>query len=276
MRLLGISIGVLLIVGMALLSARIWGLSVGYQRFEHPFLTTAPLIAVRVDNLEEAKRVVAGRPDVILWLDLRKLEDAQFLVLRDEPLREFLAEKSFPAGKYKGPKLARYTLEEIRPVFPQALLLPDAMKAFPEQRFILNVADNVADVDLDLVKTIEPLNPDKRVLVQSDTDVIIKLVKEKKPMWLYGTSWADLMRLMSFESLWLESAAPYRGDVFIAPLGIHGRPVFNDTVLAEVRRRQKTILLGPLMSNDEVQQAKNAKPDGFVFDRAELLSGFSP
>lgn len=275
MRLLFMSLAIVLIVGMALLSARIWGLSVTHQRYDHPFLTE-PLIAVRVDTLMDARRVVAAHPDAILWLDVHEMGDRHFLVSRNEPLREFLVEKSFAPGKYRGPNVTNYALEDLRPLFPQAPLLTELMTEFPRQRFILNIVDNVQNVDRDLVAELEPLEPDKRVLIQSDTDVLIRSVKELKPLWIYGTSWPDLMKLMSFESIGLVAAAPYRGDVFISPLKIMNRAAFNEGVLTEARRRNKTILVGPLTSADEVQRAREAHPNGLILDRAELWPATAP
>lgn len=270
MRLLLISLATVFLFVFALLGVRFWGLAIPYQRFDHDFLKQPPFWAVRVTTLNEAKNLVQAEPQVILWLDIRQSLDRRLLVL---PVKatEFVLHLKTLGDRWQGDQVYRYDLSELRPLFPEAPLLEDLLKEFPEQRVILNIVDNVADIQLLIRDTLKPFSPEKRVLIQSDTDVILKSLKELQPLWLYGTSWADIMKLLTFDSVGLGPAAPYKGDVFIAPMEISGRPAYNEAVLDEVRRRQKSVFLGPLQNDDEFSKALESKPDGLIFANPELF-----
>lgn len=271
MRVLLLSIGSVLFLLMALSLARIWGLSTQFQRFEHPFWNQAkPVISVRVRILDDIRTLVRAKPDIVPWLDVRQTSDKQFIILPDAPIRELLVEKSFPADKWRGPQPSRYTLAELRPIFSDAPLLEEALKQFPDLRFILNVIDNNNGIHEDLVKLLEPLNPDKRILIQSDTDVILSSLKEKKPLWLYGTSRAELMRMLTFESVGILPATTFRADVLIVPLTLHDRPAYNRGVLDEIHRRKKEYFIGPLSSAEEYDKAHEENPDGYIFSAPEI------
>lgn len=265
-----ISAGVVLIVAMTLFGARIWGLSQNFQAFDHPFVKTLPIVGVRVGTITDARAVRSEIPDVVLWLDVRATADGKLIVLRTADVEALLTEKNL-GDRWKGPVLSRHTLEELRPVFPEAPLLEDLLREFPDQRVVLNVVDNVTDVDKRVIEIAEPLGAGKRALIQSDANLILKAIKDRKAMWLYGTGWPDLMRLLSFESLWLLPAAPFTGDVFVAPMTMAGRPAFNDAILAEMKRRKKTVLLGPLETADEVRAARDEAADGLIVGNPGLI-----
>lgn len=154
-------------------------------------------------------------------------------------------------------------------------LVESLLREFPRQKFILNVA-NQAEIDHRLVKVLQPFEPERRVLIQSDADVVIKAVKTGNPLWVYGTSWSDLTKLMSFESVGLLSLAGFNGDVFIAPLKIMDRPAFNAAILTEMRRRFRPVFLGPLRNPGEMEEAKAFSPDGYVFDHKTLMQFWTP
>lgn len=274
MRVVWISLGCLLLVGMTLLGAHNWGLSMNYQRFDHPFWgddSRKPWIALRFASLDEARRAIALREDLILWIDARVTADQRVLTLTPGAIRHLLVEKSFPADKWRGPFPNRYRLDELRVLFPEAPLLEDVLREFPRQRVIINLVDNVTDAPSALVKALETGSPDQRILVQSETDVLIKSVKEQKPQWLYGSSIADLMRLMSLESVGILSACPFRGDVLIAPMKVSGRDAFTAGVIDEIHRRKKEVFLGPLEDGSEYDAARQHSPDAFILSSLELF-----
>jgi hypothetical protein len=109
------------------------------------------------------------------------------------------------------------------------------------------------------------------VLIQSDTEIVIKSIKEQKPLWLFGTSRSDVMKIVSFDSIGLGPASPFHGDVFISPLKIMNRAAFNEDVLTEIRRRKKLVILGPLLTEQEIVDARSLKPDGYIYDNSRLF-----
>ena len=270
MRLLFISVGTLFVFGVLLLMTRFWGLSQGYQAFAHPFLEPAkPWYAVQVFDLKEAASLVQKKNDVIFWLDLAKTQDNQFLVIN--PHRRVDLTPELMKDAYHGEKTYFYDLRVLRIAYDQESLLQDFLEKFPTTRMILNVRDNAMAVHTSIVDLINLQKASSRVLIQSDTELVLKTVKDLQPLWLYGTSRSDTMKLLSFESIGLLPTCSFMGDVFIAPFKIHGRPAFNAAVLEEVRRRQKTIFLGPLENEAEVLAAHGLKPDAFIYANSELF-----
>lgn len=271
MRVLLLSIGSVLLLLIALSLARIWGLSNVYQRFDHPFWSQPkPVISSQIRIMDDIRTLVRAKPDIVPWLEVRQTSDRQFIVLPPAPIRDLLVEKSFAPEKWRGPVPSRYSLSELRPIFPDAPLLEDVLKQFPDLRFILNVVDNTDHIHEDLIKLLEPLNPDKRLLIQSDTDVILSAIKEKKPLWLYGSSRSELMRMLSFESIGVLPAASFRADVLIVPLTLHDRPAYNRGILEEMHRRKKDFFIGPLSSTAEYDQARKENADGYIFSAPEI------
>ena len=270
MRLLFISLGTLFVFGILLLMTRFWGLSQGYQAFAHPFLEPAkPWQAVRVFDLKTAETLVQKKKDVIFWLDLAKTQDHQFLVIN--PDRRIDLTPELMKDAYHGNKTYFYDLQVLRKVYDKELLLNEFFEKFPTTRMILNVRDNAMVVHTTLADLINEENASSRVLIQSDIELVLKTIKELQPLWLYGTSRSDIMRLLNFESIGLLPTCSFVGDVFIAPFKIHRRAAFNAGLLDEVRRRQKTIFLGPLENEAEVLDAHGLNPDGFFYANSELF-----
>ncbi|MBX3034094.1 MAG: hypothetical protein KF865_09225 [Bdellovibrionaceae bacterium] len=241
-----------------------------YQKFDHEFLKTPPLSAVRVLTADEARPLIQRQPNIILWLDIHQSRDRQLVVIPTGQLEKALTPQTLGDKWRGGAILHRYDLSEVRPLIPQAPLLQDMLKAFPDQRVILNVAANVEGVDLLLTEAVKDFSPQKRLLIQSDTDVILRSLKDLHPMWLYGTSWADITKLLSFDSIGLGPAIEFKGDVFIVPPRINGRPAYTDSIVTEMHRRLKSVFIGPLQNADDFAKAREAKADGLIFATPEL------
>lgn len=255
--------------------AHFWGLSIGYQRFEHAFFTLQPekYLGVKVYDLSSAKTATTKKSDVILWLDLRMTADQKFLVLPASAGQSELSLEKIGPEKFRGNKVNLYDLSYLRIYFPQAFLLEQFLAEFPEQRFILNLLDNATDIHTALIKTVSAYQPEKRLLIQSDIAIVGKSIKELEPLWLFGTSYPDLMKLLSFESIWLQTASPFHGDVFIAPMKVMNRPAFNRNIIDEVHRRQKRVFLGPLKSASEYDAARQVPAEAYIFENVDLLTG---
>lgn len=260
-----ISLATVLVSILALFGTRIWGLTLPYQRFQTEFLSkTKPVYFVRIANLEEGHRIQTLRPDAGFWLDVHQTSDGRLLVITDESVEKNLVQAAFAPDVWRGPVAPRYTLQELRIPFPTAPLLEEVFHEFPQQKMILNVVDNFQNVDEQVAALVNSQKVSDRVMIQSDAESVMKSVKEKNPLWTYGTSRGDLMRLLSFESIYLEPASPFFGDIFISPLTLHGRTLLNHNVIAEIHRRQKDVYLGPLVSKSEYDAARQENPDGFI------------
>lgn len=271
MRVFVISLLTLTLLFSGLFLVRQWGLMTPYQRFDHAFLEgEKPFTVVQVSSLEEARQALSHSPNLILWLELRFSKDGQFLILNRGEDENALSIDAL-GDRWKGNVLSRYSLQDLRLIYPEAQLLEDFLREFPQTRFVLFIKDNANDVHHHLIQLVESHHPEKRFLFHSDADIILSSLKEKQPMWLYGSSYSDLMKILTFESIGLQSASPFQGDVFISALELIGRPAFNEHVLSEIRRREKDIFLGPLRTAEELEAARAFAPDAFIYPSVEIF-----
>lgn len=272
MRVLIISILSVLFIGSALYGARIYGLQMPYQRFDHPFWAgDKPLWSVNTRNAEEIKRLTQVKPDIVPWLDVQMTSDGFLIIVPQSSVRDLLTEKSMGTEKWRGPNFHRYDLAELRMLFPDAPLLQDLLAEFSDLRFILNVFGQAPDVDRKLLAILDPLKPEKRILIHCETDNILKDLRDERPRWLYSSSRADLVRWLSFDSIGLLPAVPFRGDVFFAPLNVKERPLELASLVTEAHRRHKDFFIGPMNHSASFEEAKRLGADGYIFATFELF-----
>ena len=274
MRVLLISLGSIALLVIMLATARFWGLGLPYQEFKHPFFSQRAIYTVQVENLGQAADAIKADPDVVLWVDVRMTRDQKLFVLSQTTANSFLKPENM-GSDFRGAKTYMYDWAQLKTYFTEAKPLADFVSQFPTQRFIVNVIDNQYEIHEILAKEIKNYAPEKRILVQSETDVILKSVKEKEPFWLFGTSLPELTRLVTFSSIGLEPAIAVRGDVIISPLRLHERKFINEQVLSEMKRRLKKVLIGPVKNDAELNQAvslfqKNLV-DGFIVENPKQI-----
>jgi glycerophosphoryl diester phosphodiesterase len=273
MRLFIVSIAVCFAVGFIILTTRIWGLGQNYKLYEHDFFKgNTPLVIMKADTLPDIEAAVKLKPDVVIWLDVRMSSDKNIFVL--DPLKDaqFLSAKKVEQEPIlKGSKLSDYGWEQINEYYKDTPALKEIYDHFPQTRFVLNVVDNVMDVHTTMIAAINDSHPDKRTLIQSDALVLVDNIKELKPVWVYGTSLPDLMRLMSLDSLYVLPATEFKGDVFVAPFKVMNRPAFNEDIINEMKRRHKRIFLGPVQSKEEFDEASRYQVNGYITDNLPQL-----
>jgi hypothetical protein len=273
MRVLLISIATFIVIGVLILMTRIWGMGQTFAEFPHEYFAgPAPLIVVRADSLDAVKAILAKKSDAAIWIDVRVSNDKVAFVLSPSRDEEFMVnrlkmQKENPQTRiYTGGRLSEYSWEQINEFYKTTPALKEYYEQFPQTRFVLNLVDNAMDVHVTVTDAIATLNPDKRTIIQSEANVVIDSVKALKPAWLYGTSVPDLVRMLTFDSLYVLPAIQFKGDVFIAPFKISKRDAFNADIITEMRRRHKRIILGPLKTADEYAKAQTYSPDGYIFE----------
>lgn len=279
MRLLLTTLAAAIIVFFVITTTRIWGLGQTFVEYKHDFFNgPQPMLVLKTSNVDAANEAIAKNKNVILWLDVRASSDGKVFVLSKSEDIKFLnditqKQEANPASKIMlGSKLSDYDYNTLLSFYKSLPLLSDFYSKFAEQRFIINVVDNIANIQDTVVNSIKDLNPANRTLVQSDTLVVMTSIRELKAEWVYGTSQADLMRFLSFNSMWILPSTQYKGDVFIAPFEIVKRPAFNDDVIAEMRRRHKKVFLGPITNKPQFEEAKRLNADAFITENFQELS----
>ncbi|MGZ3769272.1 MAG: hypothetical protein ACXVCP_06510 [Bdellovibrio sp.] len=270
MRIFFITLATVIVVGVLILMARIWGLGQTFQAYEHPFFNQAPVTVVKTETIEKAEQILKLNPQAALWLDVRISKDKTVFVLSSTHDKEFLdlkrkeQEQNPSVPIMTGIKLSEYSWNDLKSFYKDSSLLKDFYSKFPNTRFVLNVVDNASEVHVAVVNAIKDLKPDSRTLLQSDALVIMTTTKELKPEWLYGTSVPDIVRLLTFDSMWILPSTQFKGDVFLAPFKIKNRPAFNDDIISEMRRRKKRVVLGPIRTKEEMAETIRMKADGYI------------
>lgn len=247
MRIIQLTAGTALLAFMLFMSVRFYGEGQNYKPFQSDFWQSiyANQDAEGLVIIPwEQSFFLEKHPNWVLWVDVYRGENQDILVKpwvdKDLPIKNL--EKKTTA---------------TRP------LLLDLIKKFPKARWVINCNDNVNDIHLQLAQIIEETKIQNQIIIQSDFNTILSSTKEKIPLALYGSTIADLTRLKIFDSLWLLPAAPFKGDVFFSPLLYMSRPTVNRDIVLELKKRFKKIILGPLKSSQEIQQAMELSADGF-------------
>jgi hypothetical protein len=246
MRLLGIILGTLFAVNMALASVYFWGLGRVFPKYNHPFFAEkTPWIILPLSWTEELSKY----PNTIIWLNIFKEKNQTLSVLSE--------------NKDPGKNLA----------------LSEVLNKVGNRRVIFNIISNVEDIDRQMLAFIKDSGKSEQILVQSDFDIILRAMKDQDANHPYGSSQSDRLRFNTFKgmALWsngLLPATPFKGDVYISPLKWKNISLINEQIRNELRRRQKFIILGPLTNKEEVNQAESLNPDGFYFGKKEALEFF--
>ncbi len=265
MKLFLISLGTLVIAFLIGLVIRMWGLSLPYKQFEHPFLTSAMSASHPVsigifskEHLRPDSKSTLTWVNVYMTLDRILISDYNFNV---DAFLTWARDKK----KFKGKFVHGYTLSELNEFYESVMPLEKAIQTIKTDHYIFNILTNDIDVHKDVISFIEKNKLEDRVLINSPIDIVIKAIKEQKPMWVYGTSIPEVSRLKSFSTLGLEAAISIRGDVFIAPISYLNRPLVDQSMVTEIRRRKKLVFLGPIQSETDLKLAEELKPDGIIF-----------
>jgi len=272
MRFLSILMGSILVTILIFMMARFWGQSQQYTAYEHPFFSasSAPFYIARVNSLGEAASADILSPQAIFWLDVRLTRDNKIILVEEAKSEKILTKEKLGLESFRGPGVTRYTFDEVQKYIPGSTTLTEILTKYPLRRMILNIVDNVENIHQIVSESLPDPKANEQILIQSDTHVVMTSIKELRPLWLYGTSQADIMRLLSFESLFILPAAPFKGDVFITPIKILGRHVLNAAVIEEMKHRKKKIVIGPISNENDFKDAKQLSPDGYFLENPEI------
>lgn len=263
MRLILIIFFSIFLVVIGLLTTRFWGLGQNFVEFDHPFLKQKyPVYFVRATNVSEIRQTQLACGACGFWLDLRVSKDGAFLVLPRIDLSKLLNQQNL-GDHYVGNKINYYSRSDLLKLESQILDLNVLLSESPKANFILNIVDNVDNVHQLLDEYLKNFPAKEQYLIQSDTENVLKSMREIQPRWLYGTSYSELMRLLSFESLYVLPASPLKADILISPLKIFKRPAVTKPIVEEARRRLKKVFLGPLDYKDYTQVA-TWSVDGYI------------
>lgn len=270
MKLLFISLGTLTVVAVLYATLRLWGLAQPQPVYDHPWLQPQGFQwIVKVDSLETADRLLKTYPHIVFWLNVRMSQDEKLFVHDAGIIESFLSPQKLSPDKYKGDKPYFYSYNDLLIYFPEIRELQSFLKQAPHQRFIINIQDNAYNIHEVLSRQLKDF--EKQILIQSEIDVVLKSLKELRPRWLYGLSTPELVKMNTLNSVGLGMTPSLRADVWISPLTIKKRSVFDSSLQTEIKRRNKKIFLGPVFQSTDLESARTFKIDGLIFGSADLF-----
>lgn len=247
MRVLLLSVTTLALVATALLSVRFWGLSLPIETFDHPwFHRPTPWLIVPEGLATQAD------PQATLWIEVIRSEEQNLYAV---PQNFDFTRKKWADAELVG----------------KATPLVEDLRAWGNRDLILNIRSNVENIDLQISDLIGK-SGNGRLLIQSDYDLVLQSIKKLQPLWLFGTSQAERVRLRSFESMGILPAAPIKADVYIGPFKQRGVELLTEQVFAEMKRRGKKIIVGPIETPEERELALRRGADGLYVNQPELLA----
>ena len=246
MRFLTTIVGALIAVLMALGTVYFWGIGQVHPKYDHPFFKSAtPWLAVPVAWTLGAKPMKLPK-NTIRWVDVHRNAAGVLIAAMADESRELV------------------TLVQNTP---------------GHERWILNILDNADSIDRQLAEVLKPWLDKQDFLIQSDIDVVLRSTKEELATVPYGSSQSDRMRFSSFLGMapWpngLVAATPFHGDVYISPLMWKKVRLVDPEVCEEIKRRQKSLIIGPLSTQAEWDLAQSRAPDGYYVVQPELLTAW--
>ncbi len=277
MRLIVICVFSTMALFLTLFGLRLYGLSRANYHVSHEFLRDfnggPQLISYRglsseypentLEALEAARRI---NPLVVFFVDIQQSKDGYLFLMADNTLDR----TTNGLGKVKD-----HTLKEIQNLtIPwneqktsmKVPTLEEALASFPTSRFILNIQANEKGIHKKIVTIVTKHQADKRVLIQSDYDIIIKTIKKLQPLWLFGSGQTELTKLKILEGLFIETISPIRGDIIVASLyqKKHGQRSFSQKLIKEIHRRQMKVILGPIHSREDLEKLTREGVDGIL------------
>lgn len=120
--------------------------------------------------------------------------------------------------------------------------ISEFLKSTAHRDFLLNVqAHDTWSLD-ELVAAVAPFDETKRFAVRTDSQKVSIFLRKKAPQWLFAADSASLLRLRTFESLWIETTMDFWPDFVIANFTPKDAPQIDARMAAELERRKKRVL----------------------------------
>lgn len=265
MKLLGISLGTLLIAALVWTTLWFWGQSLTYKPYDHALTnwttpSEEPLLAISTDSPEEAANFLKTNPDGIIVLNLKISGDAHFFTTKSGDLDFITKLPETNPDEYKGNKYFYYSFDYLTKHSTSLTSIKTWITLKP-RFWIFNILDNAIDIDKNLIQFLEEKGLQNKAVITSDTDLVISSIKNSRPLWVYGTSLSDLTKLLTMASVNLETLVNFKRDFFISPVTLKNRNVLNPKVIAEMRRRFKKVAIGPVHTDQDREIALKHQPD---------------
>lgn len=249
MRLIVVSVLTLVISFICFLTIKFWGQSLVYTEYKHPMLQpTVTPVEFYKPSYAQLDSEIAGEHD--LYLDLSITFDQKLVI----PRRAWVStEKPLRLFKYDEVKNDVILFSEIAP-------------KLKNRKLILNLIENAQAVHESFMHEMKQIGFEKgeNFIVTSPYEAPVKALKEIAPALVYGSSQPEILKIVAMQSMYLLEAASFRADVIIHPLKLRGHEFFTEELKAELKKRHKKMIIGPVNSEEESTAARQIEPLGII------------
>lgn len=232
-------------------TVKFWGRSLQFVPYDHPIYShykenSQPIIFVKplAPDLETALK---GSDN--LYLDVASTADQKVVLPR-----KVWSSKEKPI---------RYSnFEDIK---ADVFLLSDWKEKLANRKIIFNLIENAQAGHIIFYDEIKKMNWEKgeNIIVTSPYEAMAKALKDIAPVWLYGSTQPEILRLVAMKSMLLLEAVSFRADIIIHPPLIRNQKFYTEDLLKELRRRHKRIIVGPVYAVD-LLVAQQLNPLGII------------
>ncbi len=250
MKIIFVSVATLFVFFIGLLTIKFWGKSLVYTDYKHVMLQS------QAEPIEFIKPGYARLNEFIksnknLYLDISVTFDQKLVI----PKRKWLStEKPIRLFKY----------DEVK---NDVILLTEIKDSLSQKKIIFNLIENAQAIHQTFMYDMKQIGLDKgqNFIVTSPFEAPIKALKEIAPALVYGSTQSEILKIVAMQSMYILAATNLRADVIIHPLKIKKHNFFNEEILAELNRRFKKIIIGP-MGPDELNEALALKPFAVILN----------
>lgn len=280
-RLLLISIAVAIGCFLVIFALRYVGLATPYADLHIPVQHPTPWrIALGgnpdygpASSLEAFK--AAFEKGWILGADLQLTQDEKWVVYGPETLEtqtEAQGLVSFQTHEqFKKLNLGQKSTQFQQQRYPP-LTLEELLQAFPTATFLFNIHIRYPEKMKPLADILDAQKLKERAILQSPFATALRELRRYLPNWVYGMDPSSVARFLFMKSIYLETFADLKAEVFIAPTEMEGLWVFDTQIMTELKRRHKKII--PIVNDtpDEKVKALVRESDGVMTTRPSILT----
>lgn len=251
MRIIQATLAALFVSAIVFFTVKFWGLSQPYADYKHPFYESSEILIFKKPQFAQVNQVLRSS-DENIYLDVANTKDQKVVIVATK------LDRSIDHTKDIRNKLYSEVEKDV-------LLLSNYKEQLLKRKVIFNIVENAIAGHLIFTDEIKSLGLDKtqNFLITTPYEVLAKSIKELQPTFLYGTSAPEILKIKAMESLGLVEAATMRADVLMYPLTYYKQTFYTETLLAELKRRFKRIIVGPI-SAGEIEEAKKINPLGII------------
>jgi hypothetical protein len=251
MRILIVTIGTLFIFSISILTIKYWGKGQVYSDYKHPMYDVQSLpLEFYKPNFEQLD--AALKSDKNLFLDVAITFDQKLVI----PKRKWVSTEK---------PLRLFSYEDVR---NDVIVVADLKKILANKKIIFNLSENAQAIHETFVYTMKLLGFEKgeNFIVTSQYEAPVKALKEVAPALIFGSTEPEILKIVAMQSMFLLEAVSIRADIIIHALKIKNHDFFNEEIVAELKKRHKRIIVGPVATSDEIAQARKLKPYAVILN----------